>query len=191
MVEGKASIWKIEEGFGLFCVVLRTELEPVGGNYCRDRFVLIFWENFLTVRAVRMEWAVSESSSMSQPLALLNRRKVLLVALLWIGSKHCRGCMNFRHLPSPKWSPSRRSPCCYLLPRSHSSCLKVFKWAPLAALLSPLHYCGKHKVLKRDWGKSYVFWNPLPKAVTHLCWEVSIGGTSKFNYFDCKSLNSL
>lgn len=64
-------MWKLEEGLGFFCVVPGDRIRTCGWKLQRDRFVPTVRE--LRNRAVRMEWAVSESN-MSQALAVLNRR---------------------------------------------------------------------------------------------------------------------
>ena len=65
------TMWKLEEGSGFFCVVPGDRIRTCGWKLQRDRFVPTVRE--LCNRAVRMEWAVSESN-MSQTLAVLNRR---------------------------------------------------------------------------------------------------------------------
>lgn len=64
-------MWKLEEGLGFFCVAQGDRIRTCGWKLQRDRFVPTVRE--LCNRAVRMEWAVSESN-MSQTLAVLNRR---------------------------------------------------------------------------------------------------------------------
>lgn len=63
-------MWKVEDY--LFSVWSQgIELELVGGNFRETDLYPLLRE--LSNRAVRMEWAVSESSSMSQTLAVLIR----------------------------------------------------------------------------------------------------------------------
>lgn len=58
-----------EKGLDFFCVVSRDRIRTSGWKLQRQ--ICTHFKRELSKGAVRMEWAVSESSSMSQTLAVL------------------------------------------------------------------------------------------------------------------------
>lgn len=88
-VKGKAGIWKIEEGFGLFRVVLGDRIRTSGWKLLRRQICTHFKRELSYSQYVEDRvGSLVKKQHVPDTGTAKQRMKDLLVELLWIGSGH-------------------------------------------------------------------------------------------------------